>query len=96
MPHGEMIGVYWYTREHYETMRTICIDEENFHATYDEWLEDAEKFCKQMENDGVKVVRTDLDPDRFLAFCKSKGMKPNASTRNWIATEAVLKVIRQG
>jgi len=90
----EIMGMVWYKREDYDRIRSICDDGDHFHATYDEWLEEAEACRKHLEGEGIKIVTADLDPDRFLALCNTKKMRPNASARNWLAHDAAHRAIR--
>jgi len=67
------VGIGWYRPETYAKCLAIFEDRADLPATYSEWLMLAERTEKQVTQQGLTVVRVDIDPDTFPAWCKANG-----------------------
>jgi hypothetical protein len=85
----QALGMAWYKRANYLRLRAVFEDGHKLHGTYDEWFAAAETGRKHLEAEGFRVIRVDIDPDRFPAWCRAQGHKINSSARttyvNWVA-----------
>lgn len=88
----KIVGMCWYSAEHFLQLRTMFEDGDKLHKTYEEWLSAAELGRKHLESGGTRVVCVDLDPDVFPKWCHENGMTLNAQARtayaNWMAHQA--------
>lgn len=80
-----LVAVAWYTADAYERVRAISADPEIFHRTHADWLASAEDGVKQLEKQGARVLRVDIDPEQLAAWCRSQGMKIDAKARQMFA-----------
>lgn len=89
----QALGMAWYKRENYLRLRAIFEDGHKLHSTYDEWLAAAETGRKHFEAKGFRVIRVDIDPDKFPEWCSAQGHQINSSARtayvNWFAHQMV-------
>ncbi len=76
-----VVGLAWYKRENYARLLDIFEDRDKLHDTYDEWLASAEQLRKTFEEQAVKTIKVDIDPDTFPKWCKSKGLRIDATAR---------------
>lgn len=66
-------GIGWYTRENYPQCLALFDDANSLPATFDDWLAKAEKAEADLRRQGLRVVRVDIDPQTFPAWCKANG-----------------------
>ena len=55
------IGVAWYRPEQWETLRNVSVDRDKLEETYSEWLVEAERMVKQLQQRGLRVVKVDVE-----------------------------------
>lgn len=67
------VGIGWYTRETYPLCLAIFADAANLPDTFDEWLVKAEQTEKQLRQQGMRVVRVEIDPKTFPSWCSANG-----------------------
>lgn len=79
-------GMVLYEAQDFERIKAIMEDGHVLHRTYAEWQRDAEMGEQRMRRDGVRVYRAIIKPDAFAAWCKARGLKINAKSRNDFAT----------
>ncbi|MCW2406151.1 hypothetical protein M2336_002780 [Sphingobium sp. B1D7B] len=84
-------GVAWYKRADYPRILEIVADPELLPATFDQWQELAEQLERQVARSGGRLIRVDLNPKKFIAWCAANGhnldargrMAFAADPRNW-------------
>lgn len=89
----QAVGMAWFKRENFTRLLAVFEDSHKLHRTFDEWLRDAEIGRKGLEAKGVRVVCVDIDPDHFIAWCKSRGLGINAQSRISYANLIAYKVL---
>jgi hypothetical protein len=52
-----VLGVAWYRPEQWETLRNVSADRDKLEETYAEWLADAERVIKQLQQKGLLVIK---------------------------------------
>lgn len=67
------VGITWYTPETYARCLEIFEDAADQHDTFDAWLGTATKTEKDVRRQGLRVVRAEIDPDTFPAWCAANG-----------------------
>jgi len=79
----------WYSRADYPDLLKLFSDPHMLPATYDAWLERAERTENQLQKAGFAVARIWLRPIAFAAWCKERNVSPNQAARltfvNWAA-----------
>jgi hypothetical protein len=90
----QIAGMAWYQPGTFLRLRAMFEDGHKLHKSYDEWLVAAELGCKTLEAKGIRVVRVDIDPDKFPEWCKSQGLKLNADARTKFANIYAAQMVR--
>jgi len=88
------IGIAWYKKEDYETLKRLFADGDNLPTTYDDWLNTAERLLKQLRRDGQAFQKVYIDPDTFPSWCAARGLEMNAEARTRFSAESA-RVSRQ-
>lgn len=86
-------GMAWFKRENFDLLRTMFKDGHKLHRTYDEWLVAAETGRKKLEVEGTRIVRVNIDPDKFPVWCEAQGMELNAAARTRYAGLVAYQVL---
>ena len=71
----------WYRREDYELIVTIMDDGDEFPRTFEEWEQTALHQMVSMRNRGADIKQVIIDPDKFVLFCKKKGLSKDGTAR---------------
>ena len=83
-----VIGIAWYKREDYETLKRMFTDGDNLPETYGEWLKTAERVVSQLRRDGQAFKKVYIDPDIFPAWCASRSLELDATARSQFSAES--------
>ena len=67
------VGMAWYTRSAYPLCLAIFSDAADYPDTFDEWLTKAEQTEKKLRQQGVRVIRAEIDPNTFPSWCAANG-----------------------
>ena len=81
------VGVTWHRREDYPRVLTVMQDAHTLPATYDQWLKRAHEAIALVEREGATAVRVELDPDKFVAWCRLRGLNIDAKSRNLFGSD---------
>ncbi len=85
------VGMSWYLAEDFAEIKALMEDPQNFHATYSEWLKQAEKREQTELGKGVRVYRALIRPAEFREWCRLHSQKLNAEGRtnyaSWVAAQ---------
>lgn len=84
-------GFCWYRREDYARIRKLMSDGHKLPATFDSWLEQAQKGLQRFEGQGGVALKVYLDPTEFTAWCSARRLKLDSSARTQYAAEAAAK-----
>jgi hypothetical protein len=84
------VAVCWFRREDYEPAKARMADPERLYENYDVWLKEAQAFEREMEQQGVKVIRTRFDGTSFFLFCATRAVPADGPARaEWAAQETM-------
>jgi hypothetical protein len=67
----------WFAPEAYSRLRAALKDPVDFPSAYDEWQKVSEAEERQWIDRGATVFRVSVAPEFFLAWCKTRFVKPN-------------------
>ena len=82
-----IVGLPWYCREDYPTIRRVMIDPHVLAPSYDQWLAAAENNETVGRQAGLEIVRVMIVPEEFKAWCLSQDLKPDSAARAKFASE---------
>lgn len=86
IPNGvQAVGIVWYSREDYPRILEIMEDREVLPGTFEKWLYAAEKGRQQFLRRGLIVVKAEIKPDAFVAWCAANNRRVDADGRNAFA-----------
>ena len=74
-------AIPWYTRAAYPRVLEVMQDRDILPRSYDEWLARAEVVVEQARRHGRLPVKSEIDPERFLGWCKARGLDPDSDAR---------------
>jgi hypothetical protein len=77
-----VIGVAWYRPEQWETLRSVSVDRDKLEATYAEWLVDAERVVKQLQQRGLRVIKVDVELSDLMLWCESQRIPLDGEARS--------------
>jgi hypothetical protein len=80
-PPSRKIGLPWYRREDYGSLRATMADAHVLASTYDGWLAAAQNNEAVARQAGLDVSRILIDPIAFAAWCNALGRPADASAR---------------
>jgi len=82
-----VVGIAWYKREDYETLKRLFTDGENLPTTYDDWLNRAESLLNQLRRNGQAFRKVYIDPNKFPGWCAARGLDIDAKARTRFSAE---------
>ncbi len=77
-----VIGVAWYRPEQWEIMRNVAVDGDKLEDTYAEWLMDAERVVKQLQQGGLRVIKVDIEVADLMLWCESQQIPLDGKARS--------------
>jgi hypothetical protein len=78
----------WYARRDYPALLKLFRDADKLPATYDAWLDRAERVERQFKRAGFGVARIWIRPVPFAAWCRVRNVSPAQAARLIFANEA--------
>jgi hypothetical protein len=75
------IGMPWFRREDFAIIKTLMVDAEKLHQTWDAWHLAAQQNEQRLKAQGHVVIRAVLIPDEFATWCKARGLRLDAKGR---------------
>jgi hypothetical protein len=79
------IGIAWYGREDYARILEVMEDREVLPRTFEKWLYAAEKGRQKFLGTGVIVVKANIKPDEFVAWCAANNRRVDSDGRKAFA-----------
>jgi hypothetical protein len=83
-----VVALPWYTRGDYPALLKLFSDSFRLPATYDAWLERAERIERQLQEAGFGVARIWIRPIPFAAWCQERNVSPDQTARLTFVNEA--------
>lgn len=87
----QLMGLAWYKAENYARLRSMFTDGDKLPLTFEEWAKGAENGVNDLRGKGYTVVKVNIDPDSFPAWCASRGMEINSRARLRFARESAIR-----
>ena len=75
------IGVAWYRPEQWETLRNVSVDRDTLEETHAEWLIEAKRVVKQLQQQGLHVIKVDVEVSDLMLWCESQKIPLDAEAR---------------
>ncbi len=91
-----VMGVTWYRPEQWHLLQEISEDKENFDKTYEESLVDSENKIKQLEAQGYRPVKVEVDVEEMLTWCSTQGLSVTPETRTKFMMNTFREQVRKG
>jgi hypothetical protein len=78
---GSAVGVAWYKSEEWETLRNASTDKDKLEETYAEWLKEAERVVRELRQQGLQIIKVDVEIADLLLWCEGQDIPLNAEAR---------------
>lgn len=83
------VGAFWIKEEDYPALLKIFDDGDKLPPTWKEWLRIAEEMEQGLKAYGHVVLRVNIDPATFPAWCAAHDTRPNSAGRRKFVAAAV-------
>ena len=84
-----VVGAYWINEEDYPALLMLFDDGHKMPRTWKEWLKIAEEMECGLKAYGHVVMRVNIDPNIFPAWCTAHDTSPNHEGRKRFLAAAV-------
>jgi hypothetical protein len=91
-----LMGVSWYRPEQWDRLREISEDKENFEMTYEESLLDSEQKIRDLEAQGYRPIKVEVDVEALLTWCTAQGLAVTPETRTKFMMNTLRDLVRKG
>lgn len=91
-----VMGVTWYRPEQWERLQEISEDKESFDMTYEESLVDSENKVKQLEAQGIRPVKVEVDVEEMLTRCSTQGLSVTPETGTKFMMTKLRELVKDG
>jgi len=91
-----LMGVSWYRPEQWERLREIAEDKETFAISYEASLVDSEKKIQQLEAQGYRPIKVEVDVEALLTWCTTQGLPVTPETRTKFMMNTFRDLVRRG
>ncbi len=79
------VGVAWYKPDQWQELLAVSVDKDKLEATYDEWVEEAERVINELRRQGLHIVKVDVNIEELVAWCQSQNIPVNGEARSMYA-----------
>lgn len=76
----KVVAVLWPDETNYQRFREICARDE-LHFTLESYRGAANPKLRQLESEGMEIVRLEFDTEELLIFANERGLLVDARTR---------------
>ena len=91
-----IMGVSWYRPEQWERLREISEDKETFAIPYDALLAESEKKIQDLEAQGMRPIKVEVDVEALLTWCTTQGLPVTPETRTKFMMNTLRDYVRKG
>src|SRR4029434_3004710 len=91
-----LMGVNWYRPEQWDRLREISEDKENFAMTYEESLVESAQKIRQLEAQGYRPIKVEVDVEALLTWCTTQGLAVTPETRTKFMMNTFRDLVRKG
>jgi hypothetical protein len=89
----KIIGIAWYRRQDYPTIRKIMEDAHVLPESYDAWSRLVKGVVQLEEANGTRIVKAIIVPQDFIGWCVIRRRSANANARTRFVNEVVAAVL---
>ena len=86
---SRIFALPWYARGDYPALLKLFSDSNMLPATFDAWLERAERIEREFQKAGFGVSKTWIRPIPFATWCDERNISPDQVARLIFVNEAV-------
>lgn len=79
-------GVAWYRREQWALLKSVAADAGDLEDSYDEWLEFAERYLKDVWDTGIDIFKVEVDVDELVRWCQEQNRPVDGAARSEFVT----------
>ena len=91
-----IMGVSWYRPEQWERLREISEDKATFDTSYEESLVEWEKKIQDLEAQGMRPIKVEVDVEALLTWCTAHGLVVTSETRTKFMMNTFRDRVRKG
>ena len=91
-----IMGVSWYRPEQWERLREISADKATFDTTYEASLVESEKKIQDLEAQGIRPIKVEVDVEALLTWCTTQGLAVTPETRTKFMMNTLRDLVRKG
>ena len=91
-----IMGVSWYRPEQWERLREISEDKATFDTSYEESLVEWEKKIQDLEAQGMRPIKVEVDVEALLTWCTTQGLPVTPETRTRFMMNTLRDLVRKG
>ena len=91
-----IMGVSWYRPEQWERLREISEDKATFDTSYEESLVEWEKKIQDLEAQGMRPIKVEVDVEELLTWCTTQGLPVTPETRTKFMMNMLRDLVRKG
>ena len=94
---NDFIGIVWFNDElTYRRALEVFADSQSMPATFENWKALVGRQLEEIKRIGNVAIRADFDPETFMDWCNSRGLKANSQARTAFAEYVVLEHQKTG
>ena len=82
-----MFGFAWYRKEQWDRLLSVSSDRDSLEATFEEWLEIAQKRFKEFKRGGHDVRQVDVDVEELIRWCQKRKKPIDGNARSEFAAD---------
>src|SRR5215475_14446677 len=91
-----IMGVSWYRPEQWDRLREISEDKATFDTSYEESLKEWEKKIQDLEAQGIRPIKVEVDVEELLTWCSTQGLAVTPETRTKFMMNMLRDLVRKG
>jgi hypothetical protein len=91
-----VMGVSWHRPEQWDRLWEISEDKEHFEMTYEESLVDSENKIKQLEAQGYRPVKVEVNVEEMLTWCATQGVPVTPEYRTKFMMTKLRELVENG
>jgi hypothetical protein len=76
-----VIGLAWYRCEQWPLLRGLSLDGATFEPSHEAWLKNASSRLYDLEEQGHRVHKVDVDLTELLRWCEARGRQLDGQAR---------------
>jgi hypothetical protein len=91
-----IMGVSWYRADQWDRLGEISEDKATFDTPYEESLVEWEKKIQDLEAQGIRPIKVEVDVEALLTWCTTQGLPVTPETRTKFMMNTLREYVRKG